>query len=284
MEKNRWKFWFDIVLAILFGLLFTPEVTSLAFHEIAGLVWGAAIIGHLCINKDWVIGISKKIFAKTLKGKTKFSSFLILVLFIDMVIIMISGLFLSKVVFPEVRYSIGINWKALHIVSSLFGLVIVGIHIGMHWNWIKQMGRHFPNLATLFTFQRPSRKVVSRIVLAIGTIALITQMPKMILLTPRIVSEQVVGHEEFHHVESKEDGQNIVSTGRQESKENGEISNREGRGHKKPFSPIQLVGIIPILLLYLAMFAAIAFYTYVWELRSTNKRKSASSLDWARRF
>ncbi|MGC5327204.1 DUF4405 domain-containing protein [Brevibacillus sp. SYSU BS000544] len=284
MEKNRWKFWFDIVLAILFGLLFTPEVTSLAFHEIAGLVWGAAILGHICVNKDWVIGISKKIFDKKIKGKTKFSSILTLVLFMDMVIIMISGLFISKVVFSELRYSIGINWKALHIVSSLLGLVIVGIHIGMHWNWIKQMGSQFPKLAKLFTFQRPSRKVVSRIILVIGTIALIAQMPKMILLTPGIFSEQAVGQEEFHHVESKENGQNIVSTERQESRESGEISNREGRGHKKPFSPIQLVGIIPILLIYLAMFAAIAFYTYIWERRSTNKRKNASSLDWARRF
>ena len=147
------------------------------------------------------MSVSKKIFSKNIQGKMRLSYVLNISLLLDMFLILMSGLFISKVLLPDFRYFPNINWLPIHIVSSFIGLVLVGIHIGLHWNWIKQMGKRFPKLVELFSFQKPSRKLVTRFILIIGTVALLAQVPKQALLTQAIVSNQ-----SFH--QEKREGQN----------------------------------------------------------------------------
>ena len=116
-------------------------------------------------------------------------------LLLDMSLILLSGLSISKVLLPDFGYFSSINWLPIHIVSSFIGLVLVGIHIGLHWNWIKQMGKRFPKLVKLFSFQKPSRKLVTRFILIIGTVALLVQVPKQVLLTQAIFSNQSLHQE-----------------------------------------------------------------------------------------
>lgn len=281
MKKNRFKFYLDLLIAISFILLFSPESTGLAFHEIAGLLLGIAFLVHILLNKKWIMTVSKKLFSKNLKGKTQLSYLLNIVLLLDMVMIIISGLFISKVVLPHFRYFSGVNWLPLHIVSSIIGLIIVGIHLGLHWNWIKQIGNSFPKLSKLFTFQKPSRKVIARILLIIGTISLFIQLPKLVLLTPRIFSDQAVGIEERHdhEFEDREDfDRQFIGPENEQFEDNREFRDQgEFKGHDRSISIIRLVGIIPILLIYSSIFGAIAFYTYLFEKRAINKRRIKAS-------
>src|SRR4051812_26927565 len=101
MKTNQFKFKFDIGIGVIFALLFVPAVTSLAFHEIASIVLGAALILHVLLNKKWIIGVSKKLFSKNINRKTRLSYILNIILFIDMFIIMISGLLISEVILPN---------------------------------------------------------------------------------------------------------------------------------------------------------------------------------------
>lgn len=281
MKKNRFKFCFDLLIAVVFILLFSPKATGLAFHEIVGLLLGIAFLVHILLNKNWVMAVSKKIFSKNTKGKTKLSYLLNFILLLDMVMIIISGLFISKVILPHFRYFPGVNWLPLHIVSSIIGLIIVGIHLGLHWNWIKQIGNSFPKLTKLFSFHKPSRKVVARILLIIGTISLLIQLPKLVMLTPRIFSVQAVGIEERHGHEFKDredfDHQ-FIGPENERFREHGEIRERgEFEGHDKSFSVVRLIGIIPVLLFYSSTFGAIAFYTHFFEKRAINKRRIRAS-------
>ena len=187
-----------------------------------------------------------------------------------MCVILLSGLSMSKVLLPDFRYFSNINWLPIHIVSSFIGLVIVGIHIGLHWNWIKQMGKKFPKLVKLFSFQKPSRKLVTRFILIIGTVALLAQVPKQVLLTQEIFSNQ-----SFH--EDKGEGKDrVFARGGEESEHKlagrgDEEFGERAEGRDGIFSIIRLIGILPVLIMYLAILGAIAFYTYLVEKRFMKK-------------
>ena len=281
LKKNLFKFSLDIGMAIVLVLLFNPGVTGLAFHEIASLVLGLAMMIHVLLNWKWVITVSKKIFSKKIQRKMRLSYVLNVVLLLDMFVLLMSGLLISKVILPDFRYFPNINWLPIHIVSSFIGLVIIGVHIGLHWNWIKQMGKRFPMLEKLFSFRKPSRKLVTRSILIIGTVALLAQVPKQVVLTQAIFSNQ-----NFH--QEKREGQDrvfaergekyeqkLASKGNEFGRENGEFRERD-EGHEGSFSIIRLIGIIPVLFMYLAIFGSIAFYTYLVEKRFMMNRKKAS--------
>jgi hypothetical protein len=262
MKKNKFRFWLDLAMTVVLCLLYSPESTSLPFHEIAGLVLGGALILHVLLNKKWVVTITKKIFSKDLKKKTRFSYLLNVILLIDMLAIMVSGIFISKVVLPNFRYFTNVNWMPIHIVSAILGLVIVGIHIGLHWNWIKQMGNHFPKLAKLFTFRKPSRRVVSRLILIIGTVCMLVQVPKAVSKVPAIFSTASVnGVEKFkNEIKAKQTGQTQTT------------SDKDFKGHEKTFSVINLAGSVPNLVLYSSVLGSMAFYTYSLERRRKRKK------------
>ncbi|MCP8970489.1 DUF4405 domain-containing protein [Ectobacillus ponti] len=263
MKKNKIRFWLDLSMTIALCLLYSPHSTGQAFHEIAGLVLGGGILVHVFMNKDWVVGISKKIFSKSVKGKTRFSYVLNVILLLDMLVIGISGLLVSKVVLPKLGILPNVNWLSIHVFSSTLALVVVGIHIGLHWNWIKQMGSRFPKLAKWFTFRKPSPKIVARLVLAVGTIYMLTQLPDLVTQAPRMFqSASEMKKDMESHMKQKN------GTGSQDQK-------REGHDGKDGVTVIGLLGNIPNLILYSAAFGTMAFYTYRVEGRWQRKRKLA---------
>ncbi|MEI5909535.1 DUF4405 domain-containing protein [Bacillus spongiae] len=245
MKKNRFKFCFDLTIAITFILLFAPGVTSIAFHEIASIFLGAALIIHLVLNKEWIIGMSKKMFSRRIKGKSLLSYVLNFTLLLVMFIIMVSGLLISEVIFPNFRHFPSINWVALHIVSAVLGLLIVGIHLGLHWNWIKQIGNQQPKLKKLLSFRKPSIKKLSRLILIIGTIFLFVQIFKLTFVSIELFSGPSLGGEEI-------------------------------QGNENHFS-VNLVGILPVFAIYSFLLGSIAFYTHLLEKRTINKKRTRTS-------
>ncbi|MEH7417955.1 DUF4405 domain-containing protein, partial [Neobacillus drentensis] len=181
---------------------------------------------------------------------------------IDMLFIMVSGIFISKVVLPNLRYFPNVNWMPIHIFSSILGLVIVGIHIGLHWNWIKQMGSHFPKLSKLFTFRKPSRKLVSRLILIIGTVCMLVQVPKAVSMAPSMFTNaSKSGFAKFkNEIKAKQTEQTQTT------------SDKDFKGHDESFSVIGLAGSVPNLVLYSSVLGSMAFYTYSVERRRKRKK------------
>lgn len=236
-------------MAVVFVLLFNPAVTTLTFHELASLVLGLAMIIHVVINWKWVISVSKRIFSKR---KTRLSYVLNIALLLDMLVIIISGLLISEILFPNFRYFINVNWLPIHVVSSFIGLLTIGIHIGLHWNWILQKGKQSPKILKLVSFRKPSHKKVAKILLILGTIALLAQMPKQVVQTQAIFSDQPLLQESRGGYE-----QRFTDSG----EEFGD------------FSIIILLGIIPVFILYSSMLGSTAYYTHMLEKRFIIKRK-----------
>lgn len=148
------KFAIDIVMAITFVLFFNKHVLGgLAFHEIAGFLIAGVFFTHVLLNWKWVKNITVKLFDRKLPRKTKVGYFLNLVLLITMSFIIISGIFISKVVFPDIDISNQRWFQISHISISFIVLILVAAHVGLHWQWVINV------IKNLFSSKPPKRIV-----------------------------------------------------------------------------------------------------------------------------
>ncbi|MBU8918724.1 DUF4405 domain-containing protein [Neobacillus sp. 114] len=137
MKKNYTKIVLDLLMAITFVLLMNPRVLDgLPFHEIAGLVIGVAILVHIGLNYRWVVNTTKKIFDPKLPNKTRFSYLLNVLLLISMAGVIITGILISRVVLPSLAIQGNHTIRELHGLSADATLAFVGLHVGVHWQWV----------------------------------------------------------------------------------------------------------------------------------------------------
>lgn len=251
MKKNSYKFVLDIVLTVVFAYFFVPAATGLVFHE-----WGSVIIGlvgilHLIFNWKWVTCVSKKALSEGITGKARFCYVLNWTLFIDMLVILISGLFISKVVLPYFRYFPTVNWLPIHIVSSFVGLVIIGMHLGLHWNWIKQ---RFSWVKKFWSSAGPALLIAAYIILVVGTVTFLAQVPKQVQYTQAIFSDQKI-------VQGSGHGKRYANN------QNG----KKFQLNRNDFSIDRMIDSTPEASIYLAMLASLAFYMNKLEIRYLRK-------------
>lgn len=155
------KFTIDLLMAITFVLFFNKRVLGgLTFHEIAGLVIAVVFFTHVLLNWQWVKNVTLKLFDRQLPLKTKFSYLLNLVLLISMAFIITSGIFISRVVFPNITIGNEQWFKISHMSISFLVLIIVAIHIGLHWKWIISVFKNIIHLKT----SKKSLRILARVV------------------------------------------------------------------------------------------------------------------------
>jgi hypothetical protein len=131
------KFGLDILMAVTFVLFFNKQVLGgLTFHEIAGLAIAAVFFTHIALNWRWVKNVTVKLFDRKLPFKTKFGYVLNLLLLITMAFIIISGILVSHIVFPNINVTNERWFQMAHISISYLVLILVAAHVGLHWKWV----------------------------------------------------------------------------------------------------------------------------------------------------
>ena len=158
-NRNNVKLILDIVMAVLFITFFNKNLISFKFHIISGLVFGVFILSHLILNRKWIINISKRLFDKSIKIRTKISYILSVILLISIISIIASGMLIMK----SKTYDRVMFWKMLHFGASYLSLGLIGIHIGMYWNWVINMFKK----TIKFKSNNISKSISTIIVLAI---------------------------------------------------------------------------------------------------------------------
>lgn len=134
-KKIFFKLIFDLLMFVTLMILYKKNVISLAFHEIAGLILLGAMLIHVLINGNWVKAVSGKLFQKGFSAKQKVNwvvDFLELITVIGMIV---TSLLINKRTFPAIG-----NHRALnpyHFFLAAVLLVLVGIHLGLHFTFIK---------------------------------------------------------------------------------------------------------------------------------------------------
>jgi len=164
LRKNGWKLLLDIVMAIVLVLMYNKRVLGMAFHEIGGLALCGLFIIHQLLNWRWIKAVTTGLFSRSTPARQKLFWVLDFLLFGCFVYILVSGIMISKIVFPSTGGA-G-NFKLGHYAIAALALVLSGIHIGLHMGWI---GQRMPFLKKLPLFVRRSLAIfLSLAVLVFG--------------------------------------------------------------------------------------------------------------------
>lgn len=143
-NKSKINLFLDIAVFIAFILAMAPHVTGIPVHEWLSLAFALAIVVHLLLHWEWIVGVAGQYFAR-LWHESRFNFFVDAIFFLALVMIMVSGLAISKVALPLVGVTppFSIVWKQAHRISAEVGLITLGIHCGMHAKWIVQNGKRY---------------------------------------------------------------------------------------------------------------------------------------------
>jgi hypothetical protein len=127
----------DVAIFVAFLITTAPRFSGIAIHEWLSLAFGAAIIVHLLLHWQWISGVTKRFFGKV-QSSARINYLLNTLLFIDVTLIIFTGLMISQVALPVLGLQTerGGTWRVLHSLTSDIAVILTGAHVALHWSWI----------------------------------------------------------------------------------------------------------------------------------------------------
>lgn len=169
---NLIKISLDVVMAVILFLMYNSKVVSLNFHEIGGLFVCGLFLIHKLINWKWIAAVSKKLFTKDLNIKLRLGYIVDFLLLISMTAILVSGIFISKIVFRNLSMNVSGIWRTLHYCVSAVSLILVGIHLGLHWNFVTGIFKKYVKIPSMIA--KPVSILLVIAVVAYGSYNIVT--------------------------------------------------------------------------------------------------------------
>jgi hypothetical protein len=129
--------WVDLALFTAIMLTLSPFLTGMTIHEWLGLGLGVGILVHLLLHWQWVVAVIRRFFGQ-LTWSARINLILNSLLFIDLTIIIFTGIMISREALPLFGISLegGRVWEGLHRSSADLSLFLAGLHVAVHWKWI----------------------------------------------------------------------------------------------------------------------------------------------------
>jgi len=123
----------DALLVIAFLVDFNLRFTGLTVHEWLGIVLGVTITLHTVLHWDWIARTVRRLLST--RNRQRFSAAVNLLLFIDIVLLVASGILISRVALPGLSDPDAF-WRWLHIETADLSRILLGIHIALSWRWL----------------------------------------------------------------------------------------------------------------------------------------------------
>ncbi len=130
--KQIFKIIVDIVMTLLFIVLMAYHITGNKVHEWLGTMLFLLFIIHHILNLRWYKGLFKGNY-------TVYRIFVTLInflLFLSIISMMLSGIFLSREIFAFLNIRTGMFGRKLHMLSTAWGYILIAVHIGLHWGMV----------------------------------------------------------------------------------------------------------------------------------------------------
>lgn len=138
-KKSAGMLILDILMALVFVILFNKSAFGgMAFHEIAGLCFVGGLVAHIILNRKWIAGVTKKF--GSMPVRTKLEYIVALLLLVDLAVMTVSGILISKVVFAKL-ITAQVNASGLHTATAYLALLLMGLHIGLAWDRVRGMAK-----------------------------------------------------------------------------------------------------------------------------------------------
>jgi len=127
----------DSIIFLAFLIVTAPHFTGLAIHEWLGIAFGAGIMTHLLLHWQWIVTTTKRVFSN-LPRQTRINQALNLLLFIDITLVIFTGLMISQSALPflGISFAPGGIWRGIHTTAANVSLGLIGLHVALHWQWI----------------------------------------------------------------------------------------------------------------------------------------------------
>lgn len=227
------KLLLDIAMCLVLVLLYNSHVLTLDFHEIAGIAILGVFLIHILLNRSWVVSVGRKLFSRSTPARTKFSYWMTVLLVISFLLIVVSGLFISKVLFKGAFTNVpGGNgfWRDVHLFFSAVSLILVGIHLGLYWDVVRSFFRRY------ITLPPTTAKVTCRVLLAAILVWGVYSMPTAgfasWLAAPVTPNAQGHGHGDRGQQATSSDGEaDGAMSGSASADGDGAASSRAGERH-----------------------------------------------------
>lgn len=147
----------DTTAFIAFLCVTAPALTGLAIHEWLGLAVGATIITHLLLHWSWIVGVTRRLFGNVSWG-ARVNYLLNTLLFVAFTAVIFTGVMISEVAMPLLGLSFASDglWKMVHKLASDATVVLIGLHVALHWRWIVNVTRRLLSRPVTRRSPRPS--------------------------------------------------------------------------------------------------------------------------------
>lgn len=143
------KFALDLLLLVLLllvmGFHFLPHV----LHEVLGLVLLGGVLRHLLQSRRWFAALCRGSCGKERLLQAVLLWFLIAAFFTAVVTGMIISDHVFRALWQGVELHRSIPVHKLHIASAYLTVMLLGMHVGMHWQGLWQHLRKIPLLSRI---------------------------------------------------------------------------------------------------------------------------------------
>lgn len=133
---KRIKYAVDAAMMFMLILLLGRNITGAQNHELIGISMMSLFAIHIILNIKWFLNF-KKILKNS--GNSLLNVLWMLVnvfLIVDLVIMFVSAVVVSDYVFSFAFPGRHRAWEFVHGASAYAGLMLMSVHLGMHWNMI----------------------------------------------------------------------------------------------------------------------------------------------------
>jgi hypothetical protein len=143
-NQTKTKWLLDVAIFIGFLAAMDPRSTGIPIHEWFTLAALLTILIHLLLNWDWIAQVTRR-FLSNASTRARLNYVLNWLLFVDGILLMLSGILISQSVVPALGFSLpeGFAWRSLHSLSANLGLFLLGLHTALHWDWIANAFKKF---------------------------------------------------------------------------------------------------------------------------------------------
>ena len=122
----------DLLMTIALLLLMSKQITEDIGHEYIGFAMGVLLMIHLYLNRQWF----RTLFNGRYSAVRTLSVTVNIAVLSAFVLSAISGILIAESLTIPATESFTELGRSLHVAASYWGIVLMGIHIGMHWGMI----------------------------------------------------------------------------------------------------------------------------------------------------